>query len=75
MDVFRKRLKELRLDKKKTQKELATIIGTNNSSLCDWECGRTEPNIDMILKLALYFEVSCDYLLGLENDDGSKISF
>ena len=74
MEVLRKRLKELRLYKKISQKELAKIIGTNNSSICDWECGRTEPSIEFIVKLSLFFEVSSDYLLGIENEDGTKIT-
>lgn len=46
---------------------MAAIIGTNNSSICDWERGRTEPGIEMIVRLSRYFEVSSDYLLGLED--------
>ena len=67
MNVFRKRLKELRVEKKISQKELAVIIGTNNSSICDWECGRSEPNIDTIIKLAELFDVTTDYLLGVKD--------
>lgn len=66
MNLFRFRLKELRSERKISQKELAEIIGTNNSSVSDWECGRSEPGIDYIIKLSMYFEVSSDYLLGLE---------
>ena len=67
MNTFCQRLKELRLEKKLTQKELAEILKTNNSSICDWECGRTEPSIEMILSLCRFFEVSSDFLLGLED--------
>lgn len=66
MEIFRKRLKELRLDKKLSQKQLAQLIDTNNSSVCDWECGRTEPNIEMIIKMCVVFGVSSDYLLGIK---------
>ena len=75
MKDFRKRLKELRHDKKLSQRRLARIIGTTNSSVCDWECGRTEPNIEMIIKLCVVFGVSSDYLLGIENDDGTTADF
>ena len=61
------RLKELRIDKGLTQKELADILKTNNSSICDWECGRTEPSIEMILSICRLFEVSADFVLGLED--------
>lgn len=72
MNKFRIRLKELRIEKKLSQKTLAEVLGTTNSSICDWECGRTEPSIEMIIKLSMYFEVSSDYLLGLEDESGGK---
>ncbi len=58
------RLKELRKSNGLSQKQLADIIGTTNSSICDWERGRTEPPLETVVKIADYFEVSCDYLLG-----------
>ncbi len=67
MNIFHQRLKELRTERNLSQKQLAAIIGTNNSSICDWERGRTEPGIEMIVRLSRYFEVSSDYLLGLED--------
>jgi len=69
MKVFQERLKELRKDKQLSQKELAEILGTNNSSVCDWECGRSQPDIEMLAKIATCFEVSADYLLGLKEYD------
>lgn len=67
MNNFGKRLKELRIEKKLSQKELANIISTNNSSVCDWECGRSEPNFDALIKLCKFFDVTADYLLGLSD--------
>lgn len=67
MNVFGKHLRELRLEKRLNQKELALIIGTNNSSICDWECGRSEPSFDTLVKLCKYFGVSSDYMLGLSD--------
>lgn len=62
-----KRLKELRVEKNLSQKALAEIIETNNSSVCDWECGRTEPNLDTVIKLCEFFDVTADYLLGISD--------
>lgn len=62
-----KRLKELRVEKNLSQKALAEIIETNNSSVCDWECGRTEPSLDTVIKLCEFFDVTADYLLGLSD--------
>ncbi|MDE7256479.1 MAG: helix-turn-helix domain-containing protein [Clostridia bacterium] len=64
MKVFSERLKELRKGSGLSQKQLAAILQTTNSSVCDWECGRAEPNLSMVARIADYFEVSCDYLLG-----------
>lgn len=67
METFRTRLKELRSEAKLTQKNLSVKLGTTNSSICDWECGRTEPSIEQIIKLCRLFDVTSDYLLGLSD--------
>ncbi len=64
MKKFSRRLKELRQAKGISQKESAKTLNTTNSSVCDWECERSEPSIEVIIFLAKYFYVSCDYLLG-----------
>ena len=64
MQIFCDRLKELRKADALTQKDLAEILHTTNSSVCDWERGRAEPSLVMLSK---YFEVSVDYMLGLED--------
>ncbi len=72
MQIFQTRLIELRKQKNLSQKELAIILQTNNSSICDWERGRTQPDIETIVKIAIYFETSTDYLLGLVDEADSK---
>ena len=67
MNIFGKHLRELRTEKRLNQKELAAIIGTNNSSICDWECGRSEPSFDALVKICKYFGISSDYMLGLSD--------
>ena len=66
MTLFCNRLYELRREKKLTQKKLADLLCTNNSSICDWEKGRSEPSISQLCFLCKYFDVSADYLLGLK---------
>ena len=73
MEKFSERLKYLRKSEGLTQKQLAEILKTNNSCVCDWERGRSEPDLFTVVKIACYFDVSTDYLLGLENDLGEKI--
>ncbi len=67
MEIFSTRIKELRIENGFTQKGLAKELGTTNSAVCDWEKGRSEPDLEMIKKIALLFSVSVDYLLGLSD--------
>lgn len=75
MKVFSERLKDLRKIKNLTQKQLAEILKTTNSSICDWECGRSQPDLDALVCIAEFFEISADYLLGLEDESGAKTRY
>ncbi|MBE5750862.1 MAG: helix-turn-helix transcriptional regulator [Clostridia bacterium] len=68
MEIFCKRIKELRLESGLTQKRLAEILNTTNSAVCDWERGRTQPDLQTLTKIAVLFGVSTDYLVGLSDD-------
>lgn len=68
MEIFMRRLKELRLEQGWTQKRLAQALETTNSAVCDWEKGRSQPDLQMLARLAVVLDVSTDYLLGLQND-------
>lgn len=74
MDIFESRLKELRKEKGKTQKELANELATTDDSIFSWEKGRSQPSIEMIRKLCVAFDVTADYLIGLEDESGAKIT-
>lgn len=65
--VFPERLKELRLEKGLNLKQLAKEIGFSHAAVCRWELGTQVPNIQALAVLALYFRVSSDYLIGLED--------
>lgn len=67
MKIFQERLKELRKEKGLLQKDLAQKLKTTNSSISDWEKGRSQPDLQTLANLARFFEVSVDYLLGLED--------
>lgn len=73
MEIFCERLKELRKSWDLSQKELANILQTNNSSVCDWERGSTQPDLLTLIKIAVFFDVTSDYLLGLEDETGAKV--
>ncbi len=63
---FAVRLKELRLERGLTQQKLASEIGVTQKAIDFWEMGTNEPKASYIIKLAKYFEVTADYLLGIE---------
>lgn len=65
-------MKEQRKLNNLSQKSLAEILKTNNSSVCDWECGRSQPDLETLARMVQFFDVSADYLLGLEDETGAK---
>ncbi len=67
-NLFRERLKTLRTDKGIGQNLLAKELDLSNASISYWETGKQEPCAEAIFKLAQYFDVSSDYLLGLVDE-------
>lgn len=61
--TFAERLTELREKTEKKRQEVADDIGISRASLEYYEKGKRKPDIDVLLKLADYYEVTCDYLL------------
>lgn len=59
-----KNIKQLRINSNKTQEEIAKILNMPQSSYQHYENGRSEPNIEKLIKLADYYNVSLDYLVG-----------
>ena len=58
------RLKELRKSKGISQLRLATDLNTTQNTISRYETGEREPGIDELIKIADYFNVSVDYLIG-----------
>ena len=67
MIKFPKILKELRLERNLSRKELADLIFVNVRTISYWELGQRECNLEQLIKLSKIFCVTTDYLLGLEN--------
>lgn len=65
--MFADRLKQLRKEKNLTQIQLAQIFNVANGTIAMWETGKREPDFDTIGRLADYFKVSIDYLMGRVN--------
>lgn len=69
MEIFQKRIVELRGEQ--TQKYVADKIGITEVSLSRYENGQRIPNIDILRKMAEYYKVSADYLIGMDSDVGN----
>jgi len=63
---FSKRLLELRLERNKTQDELAEEVGIPRVNITGWEKNHHDPKLDNVIKLALYFNVTVGYLAGFD---------
>ena len=61
------RLKELREEKGLTQKQLGEMFGLGRRTISVYETGVAEPSIQTIKALCKFFEVTADYLLGIED--------
>ena len=62
------RLKELREEKGLTQKEVATQLGLHSVTYLHYEKDQREPPLTVLIQMALFFDVSTDYLLGLTDE-------
>lgn len=58
------RINELLKSEGLNQSKLANGIGVNQSTICNWLNGKKEPSIESLWKLADFFDVSVDYLIG-----------
>lgn len=67
MKIFGERLKELRLEKELSIEALSKQVDISKSALSRWELNQAEPLANSVVILAKFFNVSTDYLLGLEN--------
>ena len=60
-----KRLKNLRVQKNLTQKQVAERVGLAVSAISSYESGFRYPSYQTLVKLASMYHVSCDYLIGI----------
>lgn len=65
--MYFRHMKELRIDADKTQQELADYLHCNRQVYARYENGIREIPISMAIKLAAFYNVSLDYLVGLTN--------
>jgi len=67
METVGNRIKFLRKQANLTQQQMADELKIDRSNFSKYELGKLEVNNEMLIMLSKYFDVSTDYLLGLEN--------
>lgn len=70
--IFAERLRELRIEKNLTQDELAQATALSHGCIAMLETNKRAPSGSTVIALAEFFEVTTDYLLGLEDEIGVK---
>ncbi|MCI6265534.1 MAG: helix-turn-helix domain-containing protein [Erysipelotrichaceae bacterium] len=61
------RIRDLREDKDLTQQELSNILGCSQTTYSRYETGNLNVPIDILKKLAKFYKVSIDYIVGISN--------
>lgn len=64
MTAFNERFRELRKKKGLSQRELANVLHMSNSTVAMYETGKRQPDFESLEKIADFFNVDIDYLLG-----------
>lgn len=67
MEKYVKRIRDLREDHDKTQQEIAEVLGTSQTMYARYERGANEMPLRHLIKLCNYYNVSADYILGLQD--------
>ena len=62
------RIRDLREDRDKTQREIAEVLGTSQTMYARYERGANELPIRHLIALCRYYHVSADYILGLKDE-------
>ena len=73
MKYFFERLRALRDDNDLTQKQIADILGTSQTMYARYERGANELPIRHLKTLCLFYNISSDYILGIERDSSRKV--
>ncbi len=72
--MIKEKLKMLRKERKLTQSEVAKALKISKTCYAGYEQGYREPDLKTLKELALYYDTTTDFLLGLEDESGAKIS-
>lgn len=72
--MFSERLRKLRRERNLTQTELANSLNVSNGTIAMWETEKRQPDLDMVNKIASFFNVSVDYLMGREQKVDNNVA-
>lgn len=62
------RIRDLRIDRGLTQRQIAELLNVSQNTYSQYEIGITRYPLDAVVKLAVYYGVSLDYLVGLTDE-------
>ena len=60
-------IKSLRIENNMTQSDLASLLFTSQDTISLWERNKSLPDVRSVIKMAKIFQVTTDYILGVEN--------
>lgn len=72
--MMSEKIRQLRRNFNLSQVDLAAKLGVTKQCVSNWENDNILPSIDMLVKLAKFFNVSTDYLLGLSSSNVIDVS-
>lgn len=72
MKIFCERLKELRLEENLSILKLSKALGVSDTTVLRWENETISPTIEHLYNMAMFFNVSADYLLGISSSKIQK---
>lgn len=67
MKTFAEKIKQLRVEKGVTQKQVGDAVGVSANAIANYELGTREPDFQILAKLCQFYDVSSDFLIGLSD--------
>lgn len=68
MEIFAKRLRQVREENKESREDLGKVLGVSVSQISEMENGRKGTTLERLVALCKHYKVSADYLLGLTDE-------
>ena len=72
--LFSERITEAVRQSNLTQKQVAEKLNIAESNITNWKKGENLPSVDILYKICILLDESADYLLGIEDESGARIT-